>query len=168
MDLPRALVGWIEPIVERADELMVVTDISVASVRHCRRLIDFFSQDNPALPVEVVINHQREPFMSSKLHREVAKVLERPLKHWLPHDARAATAAGGRGEPLSRVAPRSPLGKAMSRLASATSASSRPQRFHRRSTRRSAVFKQFNKANNAAVSNVVTLSGGQPMRHSRL
>jgi Flp pilus assembly CpaE family ATPase len=117
VDLPRALVGWIEPVVERTDELLVVTDISVASVRHCRRLIDFFIQDNPALPVELVVNHQRKPLMASRLQREVTKVLERPLKHWLPHDARAADAAGGRGEPLSRVAPRSSLGRAMTRLA---------------------------------------------------
>jgi pilus assembly protein CpaE len=123
VDLPRALVSWIEPVVERTDELMVVTDISVASVRHCRRLIDFFIQDNPALPVELVVNHQRKPLMTSRLHREVAKVLERPLKHWLPHDARAADAAGGRGEPLSRAAPRSSLGRAMSRLASSTRSS---------------------------------------------
>lgn len=117
VDLPRALVGWIEPVVERTDELLIVTDISVASVRHCRRLIDFFIQDNPALPVELVVNHQRKPLMASRLQREVTKVLERPLKHWLPHDARAADAAGGRGEPLSRVAPRSSLGRAMTRLA---------------------------------------------------
>ena len=121
VDLPRALVGWIEPIVERADELMVVTDISVASIRHCRRLIEFFTQDNPTLPVEVVVNHQRKTFLASRLHREAAKVLERPLKHWLPHDARAATVAGGRGEPLSRAAPRSALGRAMTRLAATTS-----------------------------------------------
>ncbi len=123
VDLPRALVSWIEPIVVRADELMVVTDISVASIRHCRRLIDFFTKDNPALPVEVVVNHNKRPFLPSRLHREVAKVLDRPLKHWLPHDARAATAAGGRGEPLSRAAPRSSLGRAVTRLASATSTS---------------------------------------------
>ncbi len=122
VDLPRALVGWIEPVVERADELLVVTDISVASIRHCRRLIDFFTQDNPALPVDVVVNRQRRPLLFSKLHREVGRVLERPLTHWLPHDPRAAMAADGRGEPLSRVAPRSSLGRAMTRLASATSA----------------------------------------------
>ena len=86
VDLPRALVGWIEPIVEHADELMVVTDISVASIRHCRRLIDFFTQDNPALPVEVIVNHQRRPFIQSQLHREAARALERKLDHWLPHD----------------------------------------------------------------------------------
>lgn len=120
VDLPRALVGWIEPIVQRADELIIVTDISVASVRHCRRLIDFFTADNIALPVEIVVNHERRPFFQSSMHREAAKVLERKLNHWLPHDPRAASAAADRGKPLSIVAPRSSLGKAMSRLASTT------------------------------------------------
>ena len=120
VDLPRALVGWIEPIVERADEFMIVTDISVSSIRHCRRLIEFFTQDNPALPVEIVINHQRRPLMQSRLQREAAKVLDRRLDHWLPHDPRSAAAAADRGQPLSRAAPRSALGKAMTRLARST------------------------------------------------
>ncbi len=123
VDLPRALVGWIEPIVERADEFMIVTDISVSSIRHCRRLIDFFTQDNPALPVEIVVNHQRRPLLQSQLQREAAKVLERRLDHWLPHDPRSAAAAADRGQPLSRSAPRSALGKAMTRLAQSTRSS---------------------------------------------
>lgn len=120
VDLPRALVGWIEPIVERADELMIVTDISVSSIRHCRRLIEFITQDNPALPVEIVVNHQSRPLIRSRLQREAAKVLDRRLDHWLPHDPRSAAAAADRGKPLSRVAPRSALGKAMVRLAQST------------------------------------------------
>ncbi|OYX42322.1 MAG: hypothetical protein B7Z02_12325 [Rhodobacterales bacterium 32-67-9] len=120
VDLPRALVGWIEPIVERADEFLVVTDISVPSIRHCRRLIEFFTQDNPALSVEIVVNHQRRPLFRSRLHREAAKVLDRKLDHWLPHDPRSAAAASDRGKPLSRVAPRSALGKAMTQLARST------------------------------------------------
>jgi pilus assembly protein CpaE len=122
VDLPRALVGWIEPIVQRADELMVVTDISVSSIRHCRRLIDFFTQANLALTVEVVVNHQRRPLLRSRLQREAAKALERPLAHWLPHDPRAAGAAADRGLPLSATAPRSALGRAMARLAKSTAA----------------------------------------------
>lgn len=120
VDLPRALVGWIEPIVERADEFMIVTDISVSSIRHCRRLIEFFTQDNPALPIEIVVNHQHRPLMQSKLQREAAKALDRRFDHWLPHDPRSAAASADRGQPLSRVAPRSPLGKAMARLAQST------------------------------------------------
>lgn len=120
VDLPRALVSWIEPIIQRADKLILVTDISVSSVRHCRRLIEFFTQSNLALPVEVIINHQRKPLFQSRMQREVAKVLDRKLDHWLPHDPRAASAAADRGQPLSASAPRSALGRAMTKLARST------------------------------------------------
>lgn len=117
VDLPRALAQWIEPVVRRADQLILVSDIAVSSIRHCRRLIDFFTADNIALPVQVVINNESRPLFPSALHREAAKVLERPLDHWLPHDAKAAHNAADRGRPLSQVAPRSSLSRAVGRLA---------------------------------------------------
>jgi len=120
VDLPRALVGWIEPVMRRADELIVVSDMSISSVRTCRRLIDFFTTDNVALPVRVVINHEKKPIFQSAIHREAAKVLERKLEHWLPHDPKAANVASDRGKPLSATGPRSQLSKAISRLAQST------------------------------------------------
>lgn len=120
VDLPRALVGWIEPIIQRADELILVTDIGVSSVRHCRRLIDFFTADNVALPIQVVVNHERRPFMASSMQREAEKALARKFDHWLPHDPKAADNAANRGKPLSITSPRAPLTKAFAKLASST------------------------------------------------
>jgi Flp pilus assembly CpaE family ATPase len=40
--------------------------------------------------------------------------------HWLPHDAKAARSAIDYGKPLSEVAPRSDLGKAIANLAKST------------------------------------------------
>jgi Flp pilus assembly CpaE family ATPase len=120
VDLPRALVGWIEPIVQRADELIIVTDIAVSSVRQCRRLIDFFTADHLSLPVSVVVNRARKPFLPSRLQREAERVLQRPVDQWLPPDARAAAAAADRGEPLATVSPRGSLSRAMSRMAQST------------------------------------------------
>lgn len=120
VDLPRALVGWIEPILQRADEVILVTDIGVSSVRHCRRLIDFFTADNLTLPIQVVVNHERRPFMASKLHREAEKALERKFDHWLPHDPKAAINAADRGKPLSASSPKAPLTKAFAKLATST------------------------------------------------
>ena len=51
VDLPHALGAWIEPVLRRADELIIVSDTSVPAVRHCRRLIEFFTADNPNLQV---------------------------------------------------------------------------------------------------------------------
>ena len=125
VDLPRALVGWIEPVMQNADELIIVTDMSISSVRTCRRLIDFFTADNVSLPVRIVVNHEKKPILRSALHREAAKVLEQKLEHWLPHDPKAANAASDRGKPLSESGPRSHLSKAMALLAKSTQANIR-------------------------------------------
>ena len=120
VDLPHALGGWIEPVLRRADELIIVSDTSVPSVRHCRRLIEFFTADNPNLPVRIVINHETRGLFQTRVQKEIQKALNRKLDHWLPHDPRAAKASVDRGKPLASVAPRSQLGKAISRLARQT------------------------------------------------
>lgn len=117
VDLPHALGRWIEPVLHRADELIIVSDTAVPSVRHCRRLIEFFTADNPNLPVRIVINHEKRSLLSTGAQKEIQKALNRKLDHWLPHDPSAARISADRGKPLASVAPRSQLGKAIARLA---------------------------------------------------
>ncbi len=124
VDLPHALGSWMEPVLGRADELIIVSDTSVPSIRHCRRLIDFVTADNPGLTVRVVINHEKKRVLfGAGAQKEMQKALNRKLEHWLPHDPRAARASADRGKPLAVLAPRSALGKAIARLARQTSAS---------------------------------------------
>jgi pilus assembly protein CpaE len=120
VDLPHALGGWIEPVLRRADQLIIVSDTSVPAVRHCRRLIEFFTADNPDLPILIVINHEARSFFPSAKQKEIQKALNRKLDHWLPHDPATARICVDRGKPLASVAPRSQLGKAISRLARET------------------------------------------------
>jgi len=117
VDLPRALVGWVEPVIEMADRLIIVTDLTVPSVRHARRLIDFFKTVQIALTVEVVVNREAKPLIRSAVQKEAAAALDSKLDHWLPLDDRAARAAMDRGEPLASVAGRSALTKAIAHLA---------------------------------------------------
>lgn len=119
IDLPRALVDWIEPVVSSADEIAIVTDTTVPSIRATRRLMDFYLADNPGLSIEVVINHEKRPMMQSAHHKEAARVLEKKFEHWLPHDVKAARAAVDFGKPLSEVAARSDLTKNIGLLARA-------------------------------------------------
>jgi len=120
VDLPLAVGSWMEPVVRRADELIIVTDTSVPAVRHCRRLIEFLTADNPSLTVRIVINHETPGLFRSSVQKEVQKALDQKLDFWLPHDPRAARLTADRGKPLSEVAPRSPLAKAIARLAQRT------------------------------------------------
>lgn len=119
IDLPRALVGWIEPVVSNSDEIAIVTDTTVPSIRATRRLMDFYLADNPGLSIEVVINHEKRPMMQAAHHKEAARVLEKKFEHWLPHDVKAARAAVDFGKPLSEVAARSDLTKNIGLLARA-------------------------------------------------
>ncbi|MBE9476301.1 MAG: AAA family ATPase [Proteobacteria bacterium] len=117
VDMPRALVDWVGPIFERADKLYLVSDTSVPSIRQARRLIDFFSEGNLALPIELLINHESKPFFLSQHHKEAAKALERDFKHWIPDDPIIARKAVDCGKPISAVSPRSKLSKAFKTLA---------------------------------------------------
>ena len=117
VDMPRALVDWVTPILERSDRLYLVSDTSVPSIRQARRLIDFFSKENLALSIELLINHESKPFFLSQHHKEAAKVLERDFKHWLPDDPKTARTAVDCGKPISAISPRSKLSKAFKTLA---------------------------------------------------
>lgn len=120
IDLPRALVSWIQPVMENADELLVVTDLTVPSVRSAKRLIDFYKGENPGLRIRPVINHEKRPLVQGQHHKEAAKALDAKFDHWLPDDPKAARASVDFGKPLSAVAARSDLNKAIHNLAKAT------------------------------------------------
>ena len=117
VDLPRALVQWLEPILKRSDELLLVTDVTVPSVNASKRLMDFFLQENPGLAIDVVVNFERKPVFQASHHREASKILQRNLEHWIPRNDRATRETLDRGKPLSVVAPRSDVAKAVRKLA---------------------------------------------------
>lgn len=116
IDIPRALVDWIAPVLELTDQMYLVTDSSVPSIRQARRLIDFYTEDNLNLKIDIVIGQEKKPVVKGKHHTEAAKVLERSFEHWLPFDPRAARESIDQGKPLSQVAGRSPLTRAIARL----------------------------------------------------
>jgi len=97
-----------------------VTDTLVPSIRQSRRLIDFFSECNLALSIEMLVNFEHRPLFLAQHHKEASKVLEREFKHWLPYDLKAAQTAVDHGKPISYTSPRSKLGRAFKTLAKET------------------------------------------------
>ncbi len=122
VDLPRALVGWIEPVLAETDRLYIVMDMTVPSVRASRRLKDFVMADNAQIDVQYVVNHEKKPMMLREHHREASKALDTTFNHWIGHDPKAAREAVDFGKPVSEVAGRSELAKAMFALAKTTMA----------------------------------------------
>ena len=117
VDLPRALVGWIDPVLAKSDKLLLLTDVTVPSIRASRKLMDFFLAEQPQIDIEVVVNFEKRPFLQADHHKQAAKLLQRKFEHWLPDDRRAARESLDRGVPLSQAAPRSELCKSVRRLA---------------------------------------------------
>jgi len=116
VDLPQALVGWLEAVIARTDLFLVVTDTSVPAIRSTRRLLDLLTEDVPTLHTEIVINRERRPLVMSHAHKIAADALGLPLKHFLAEDSNAARRAVDRGETLDTVSPNSSLTKSLKRL----------------------------------------------------
>ena len=118
VDLPHALVNWLDPILARSDKLMLATDVVVPSVRATRKLMDFFLAEHPDLDIELVALQEKKPMMLGAHHRAAMELLDRKFDHWVPSDKRSAKDALDRGKPLSEVCPRSSLSKAVFKIAS--------------------------------------------------
>lgn len=127
VDLPQALVYWMEPLLQRADRLLLVTDLAVPSVTSGRRLIDMMREDNPELRVDIVISREHKPLFQRQLHRDVASALGGPLCHWLPDEIRLSRKAIDRGEPLVEMSPRCAWSRAVRNLAQSIEANSEAQ-----------------------------------------
>ena len=123
VDLPRALVGWIEPVLAETDMLYIVMDMTVPAVRASRRLMDFVLADNAQVPIELVVNREKKPMMLKEHHREAQKALDVTFNHWIGDDPKAAREAVDYGKPVSEISSRSDLSKGIAALAKSTLAS---------------------------------------------
>lgn len=119
VDLPRVVANWMEPVLARADQVILVTDTAVPSIRQARRLIDLYTEDNVALPIEIVVGMEKKRFSLTESQKEAAAILERPFTHWLPREDSAAQKANDSGTPVTEIAARSSLSKAINLLSEA-------------------------------------------------
>lgn len=118
VDLPPALIDWLEPLLARAERLLMITDLAVPSIVRARRIISLMTEDHPKLSVEIVVAHERKPYRLGQSHRDAEAALGHPLRHWLPDEAKLARQALDRGEPLIQLAPRCGWSKAVKVMAS--------------------------------------------------
>ena len=118
VDLPPALINWLDPLLLRAERLLMVTDLAVPSIVRARRIISLLTESRPTLPVDVVVAHEKKPFRAGQIHRDAEAALGHPLRHWLPGEAKLARQSLDRGEPLVQLAPRCGWSKAVRGMAS--------------------------------------------------
>ncbi|MHA6325845.1 AAA family ATPase [Roseivivax sp. CAU 1753] len=116
LDLPQAVLDWTSPILAEASRALIVSDMSVPSVKRVRRLIDLISEEHMTLPIRTVINFEKRPLFPSQVHKEAAHLIGRTLDHWIPNEPRAARRAVDMGVPMRVGAKRSGAAKAISAL----------------------------------------------------
>ncbi|APE42017.1 hypothetical protein BOO69_00275 [Sulfitobacter alexandrii] len=107
IDMPQTVVDWMDPVLANAARVLVVSDMSLPSVRRTRRLIDLIAEEHMTLPIKVVMNFEKKPLVTTEAQKEAAQLIGRPLIHWIPTDARAAKRAIDLGTPLIGNAKRS-------------------------------------------------------------
>jgi Flp pilus assembly CpaE family ATPase len=117
VDLPRALVEWIEPVLQRSDRLCLVTDTSVPCIRQSRRMMDFFREANAGLKVELIVNRETKPLIAGRHIREAEQAMDAKFGHWLPDNPKAARRSADLGHPIVSSAARSDLGRSLLSLA---------------------------------------------------
>jgi len=117
VDLPHALIEWLEPVIERANRLVVVTDTSVPCVRQARRLTDFYKEANLGLSVDFVVNREPKPMLRSETQREAEAVLETKFSHWIPDNAKIARRSIDLGHPVVESYAKSDMAKAFRKIA---------------------------------------------------
>jgi len=113
LDLPRAVVEWIDAVLTRADRFVILGDSNVHTVRQMRRLIDTFTDDHPSLPMDIIIAKEKKSRTSTAALKEAESFLDRKFTHWIPRDDAAAMKAADEGRPILCTRPRSPIAKAM-------------------------------------------------------
>lgn len=125
IDLPRATMDWITPMILATDRLIMVSDGSVPCIRQAKRLIDLYRENRLTLPVDLVMNREKKPFFGSETIRDAEALLDLKVAAWVPDDPSAERRAIDLGRPsvLSRSKGRKAYRQLAKSLSIATSTS---------------------------------------------
>ena len=128
VDLPLAVPQWLEAVLQRTDQLFVVSQLNVAAIRQTRRLLDFIKEEGHYdLPVSVVLNRYVWRFAERSRLKQAIRALGQPIDHYVPEDAALALEAINRGTPLFELRSRAKLCRSLRQVAAA-SVTTRQQR----------------------------------------
>lgn len=118
LDLPLAAPGWLEGVLQHADQLVLATQLNVAAIRQTRRLLDFFKEEGLYdLPISVVMNRYVWRFSERARINQAIKALGQPFAHYVPDDPALALEALNRGAPLFELRRRAKVCRSLRNLA---------------------------------------------------
>ena len=114
VDLPLALATWQQPILARADKLLLVTQLNVPAVRRTRRLLDIFKDEGMLKgPPAILLNRYVRSFWDRDRLRQATKALNQPIDFYVPNDYPQVIEAANRGVPLFEIGRRNHVWRAV-------------------------------------------------------
>ncbi|HEX6218458.1 MAG TPA: pilus assembly protein CpaE, partial [Sphingomicrobium sp.] len=129
VDLPSNWTNWSLSLLAQSDLVLLVTELSVASLNRARRQIDLIrSQDLESLDVRVVVNRFEKSLLRTIRESDVREALGHDISYTITNDPALMRAAVDRGVPLSEVKRKSALGKDLDQLDAGLAAALRLER----------------------------------------
>ncbi len=117
IDLPRHGLATGAPAIEQASDIILVTELSLASLRDCNRLIRLFHDRAPDARLLVTANRALGRTKDPLPTRAFERALDAPLAHLIPFDEKAAAKSQNVGQPIPRVGHARRTVKVLRRLA---------------------------------------------------
>lgn len=132
VDLPRHDPHTISRVLAMADEVLLVTDLSLPGARDAVRLLGLVRQATTYAHVRVIGSGSRQNSKSTALTpSEFRKAAGLNFEIAIAHDAEAANEAARTGKPIAKVAPRGPASKTLRNLATTLEPSDQRERKRR-------------------------------------
>ena len=118
IDLPRGMATSNPFILKELNEILLVTDLSLASARDTIRLIAFIRKQAPHINIFIAANKAESGAHNEVSPADFAHSVEEPIKWTIPFDKKSSLEATKLGKPLSQALPRSKISLELQNLAS--------------------------------------------------
>jgi pilus assembly protein CpaE len=112
VDLPANWTNWSLSLLAQSDLVLLVTELSVASLHRARRQIDLIhSQELDKLDVRVVVNRFEKGLLRTIRESDVREALGRDISYTISNDAPLMRSAVDQGVPIAQLKRKSSIGK---------------------------------------------------------
>lgn len=118
IDLPRTVMINNPYILGELDQLILVSDLSLASARDTLRILGFANQTAPDLKLKVALNRTGTGAKYEVDPKDFEATIERAIDFEIPLESKSAIMAAKKAEPLVKAFPKAKASQAMASIAS--------------------------------------------------
>lgn len=117
VDLPGNWTNWSLSVMARSDLVLLVTQMSIASLRQARRVLDLITQQGlGGLEIQVVVNRLEHKMFGTISLRDAASALGRDIGLSVSNDFKLMSAALDQGVPLSAIKAKNRLSRDIEKI----------------------------------------------------